>query len=280
MRLLFSLIIALTFLHGAPALAAETAGFQTGFIEKDIWFSEEKPTEGDAIKIYTAVFNGRSEMLSGTIAFYDAGTILGKKAFSVSGKSVATVSIDWNVTAGSHAIYAEIITPTILVAGKEQAVFLENSKSDDTKLTVAKKIILSSEAATEDSDATPNAAATFITKHLPEAVAVPVLATTTAVDEWRAETGVALVEKQSAFEAKIEAAKDAPAVEVKGSVGVDEEGKPTLQADSFKVDKPLDHVKLFFIKIVAYIFSHKTLFYVTVGLVLLLLLRFAWKRLF
>lgn len=280
MRFLFSFILALTFLHGAQALAAETAGFQTGFIEKDVWFSEEKPTEGDAIKIYTAVFNGRTEMLSGTMAFYDAGTILGKKAFSVSGKSVATVSIDWNVTAGSHAIYAEIISPTILVSGKEQAVFLEDSKSDDTKLTVAKKIIASSEAVTEGSDTTPNAAATFITEHLPEAVSVPILATSNAVDEWRAETGVALSEKQSTFEEKIEAAKDAPAVEVTGSVGVDEEGKPTLQADSFKVDKPLDHVKLFFIKIGAYIFTHKTLFYITVGLVLLLMLRFAWKRLF
>ncbi len=268
-----SLFATLAFVFCAGTLfAAESAGTATGFIQNDIWFSETKPLEGDTVKIYTALFNGRQEMLSGTMAFYDAGIILGKKNFSVAGKNVATISIDWNVTAGSHTIYAEVMTPTILVAGKEQSVFLDDSKSDEAKLTVAKKV--SSE--TSETSASENKAEVFIADHLPAVIATPILTTTSSIDTWRVNTGENLALKKDALKLVIEKENAEASVEVKGSISLGKDGKPEITTEAIKT--PLAHVKLFFMQIGSYIFLHKALFYGLAILVLILIVRVAWKR--
>ncbi len=266
-------LTALAFVFSAGTLsAAESAGSATGFIQNDIWFSETKPAEGDTVKIYTALFNGRQEMLSGTMAFYDAGIILGKKNFSVAGKNVATISVDWNVTAGSHAIYAEVLAPTILVAGKEQSVFLDDSKSEEVKVTVAKKV------ASEAGETPENTAEVFIADHLPAVIATPILTTTSAIDAWRVNTGESLELKKDELRTTIEKEKAQAPAQVKGSVSLDKDGKPEIKTDSVKLATPLAHVKLFFMQIGSYIFLHKAIFYGLAILILILIVRVVWKR--
>lgn len=255
--------------------AAEEAGFATGFVERDIWFSEEKLDEGDAVRIYTAVFNDNDASLSGTVAFYDSETLLGKKDFSIAAKNVGTVSIVWNVTAGTHAIRAEITDSAITIAGAKQPIFIEDGESDEAAFSVAKRILVDTDTE-ESNDKTPNAAAAFIEEHVPAVIATPVLATTAAIDGWRDTAAEVLEKKKEDQQEVIDALKDEPMLEAK--VALTDKGDVTVAPDENKLKKPLEHVKLFFLTIGEYIFSHKTLFYAMTGVLAFLIIRFAWRR--
>lgn len=265
----------LFFLASLAAYAAEGAGFATGFVERDIWFSQEKLTEGDAVRIYTAIFNGNDGTLSGTMAFYDNETVLGKKEFSVAAKNVGTVSIAWNVTAGSHIIHAEITDPAVTVSGTRQSIFIEDGKSDEEKFTVSKKIPTETPAGESGTD-TPSPAAKFIEDHVPEIIATPVLTTTGAIDDWRGDTAETLEKKKEEQKEVVKALKDEPIIEAK--IALTKDGDVSVAPDENKLKKPLENVKLFLYTIGTYIFTHKALFYVLVGALTLLIIRFAWKR--
>ena len=92
------------------------ASLDAGFVNSNIWYSQDNFTEGDKIKIYTVIFNPDSRQFSGTVSFFDKTVLLGKKNFSISGNGVNNVSIDWTVIAGDHTIFAKIENSKFLIS--------------------------------------------------------------------------------------------------------------------------------------------------------------------
>ncbi|PIR87027.1 MAG: hypothetical protein COU11_02240 [Candidatus Harrisonbacteria bacterium CG10_big_fil_rev_8_21_14_0_10_49_15] len=93
------------FLVSAPLAHAQ----EYGFLERNIWFSQELLFAGETVRIYTVVFNGSEEDVTGTVEFYDQAEKLGEAKFSLAkGEQLRDVWIDWLAKEGEHAITARI----------------------------------------------------------------------------------------------------------------------------------------------------------------------------
>ena len=283
MKKIFLIIFSLTiFLGNINFVSAQNASSpNTGFIQENIWYSNEPLVEGVGVQIHTIIFNSRTETLSGTVQFFDDQILLGKKDFSVAAGAVKDISIDWKVTAGDHAIYAEIINSKITTAaGKTETILLEQNKTGTSKRTVAKTIILkntSTDISGNSSNQIVNAldsAGAFIQSKTPDIIAKPVEAVASAVDAWRSQTGNALETQKIAAQKKV-AADGKPTA----TIEVSKDGTKITPSGS-ALEKPLDYVKLFFFELASYIFNHKILFYSLLALIIFWLLRFAWRKLF
>lgn len=270
------------FLSNAGSVFAQDSSLSnTGFIQENIWYSKEPLVDGASVQIHTIIFNSRIEPLSGTVQFFDNEILLGKKDFSVAGGAVKDMSIDWRVTAGNHAIHAEILNSKITTAdGKIESILLEQNKTGTSKRTVAKKIVPENKSADisgSSSDQILNAidtAGAFIQEKTPDVVAKPVEAAARAVDGWRDETGKTLENKK--IEAQKQIKEDG---KITGTIEIGNDGAKITPSES-ALEKPFNYVKLFFFKLASYVFNHKILFYPLSGLLIFWLLRFGWRRIF
>lgn len=261
--------------------AQDSSSSNTGFIQENIWYSKEPLVEGVVVQIHTIIFNSRAESLSGTVQFFDNEIILGKKDFSVAGGAVKDMSIDWKVTAGNHAIHAEIINSKITsAAGKTESILLEQNKTGISKRTVAKTITpaskssdISGSSVGQISNALDSIGG-FIKEKTPDVIAKPVEAAASAVDAWRDETGKVLEDKKIETQKQI---KDSGKITAAVEVGKD---GTKITPSASALEKPLAYVKLFFFQLASYVFNHKILFYPLSGLVLFWLLRFGWRKIF
>lgn len=125
----------------APARAAEaqTIG-NAGFARGNIIFSKEPFFAGDQVRIYTIIFNGSSEDLSGAVEFFADTVSLGKSDFSVKGGgTIRDVWIDWTATFGEHKITAKIVNAKASVAGGVvRSVVLDLAESGAVAVAVDK----------------------------------------------------------------------------------------------------------------------------------------------
>lgn len=263
---IFTLIYSLSFFNAF----AET-NTRAGFLPSNIWYSKDPFEEGDTIKIYTLVFNSDQKELSGSVLFFDNETLLGKKTFTASPSSVAQVSINWQVTAGDHLIFAKIENSRFLIsAGKYQDVYLPENESEKSKRTVNKKIVpvvTTTKNSEEKTTTTDNSAISnignAIKEKTPAFIATPVVAAATGVDAYRASTDTKIATKAS---------------EVKKEIAV--LGAEPSKTTKNKIEKPFKYVELFFLTLFSYIFSHKILFYFTLALLIFFAIRFIWRRFF
>ncbi len=137
MRKLF--LILLLSLCGAPhVFAVEVPINNSGFAQSNIWYSKDPFFAGDKVRIYTIIFNGSAQNLTGTVLFLRNGTPIGKKPFSISGGDrVSDVWVDWTAKDGKHIITAQIIeVSTIDALGRKKIVVLENSETGKSELLV------------------------------------------------------------------------------------------------------------------------------------------------
>ena len=244
---------------------------RAGFLPSNIWYSKDPFEEGDTIKIYTLVFNSDKKELSGSVLFFDNETLLGKKTFNASASSVAQVSINWQVTAGDHLIFAKIENSRFLIsAGKYQDVYLPENESEKSKRTVNKKIVpetpttkSTDEKANTTDNSTISNIGNVIKEKTPAFIATPVVAVATGLDAYRASTDTKIVTKAS---------------DVKKEIAV--LGTDSSKSTKNKIEKPFKYIQLFFLTLFAYIFSHKILFYFALALVIFFTIRFIWRRFF
>jgi hypothetical protein len=97
----------------------------TGFIPGSIWYSKDTFFAGESIRIYSAVFNGSEETISGTVVFHDNGERIDEAHFPLLAKgSTSVVSVVWDAEAGNHRISAKIVE----VTGSEAAEAMIASK--------------------------------------------------------------------------------------------------------------------------------------------------------
>lgn len=154
-----ALIAIYFFISFVPASAATLKN--AGFIQGNIWYSEDPFYVGDTIRIYSAIFNNSGSDLIGTVEFYDNAEKIGSSNFSAINGRLVEVWTDWTVTPGKHKIYAKIVDaqiakvgggyeavdlPTILTGNSEKSALL---KPEEVKKIVEK--IEAEKAATENS---------------------------------------------------------------------------------------------------------------------------------
>lgn len=158
-----------------------------GFIPSNLWYSEDPFEEGDKVKIYTLIFNSDPRQMSGTVSFFDKNILLGKKDFIVPGKSMRDVSIDWNVTVGSHVIFAKIDNAKFLTSpGKYETAYLDQTTTDESRRTVSKKVISSEDSEEAGSTLKTNKQIqSLVVSNTPEFIAKPVIAAVTALEKFR-----------------------------------------------------------------------------------------------
>lgn len=276
----FGIIILLVFsfipLH--IILAQTTGASTTGFVPGNIWYSQDPFVEGDKIKIYTVIFNGDTRELSGTVSFFDDLTLLGKKNFSLTGKSVKDVNIDWTVTAGDHKIYATIINSKYLVGdGEYKNVILEENETDKSNTTVKKKIT-STGAEELDGDEKKTILGTeggqidriaeSIKENTPDIVSKPIIASVTAVESIRQSLETSTGEKSAKLKAEIEV------LEEEGKVTADPERSDAKVATKSNLERPFKNAELFFIKVFYFIFKNTVVFYMLLAAILLYMVRY------
>lgn len=252
----------------------------TGFIPSNIWYSKDPFEEGDKIKIYTLVFNSDKRELSGSVLFFDNNVLLGKKNFVASPSSVAQVSINWNVNAGDHDIFAKIENSKFTIsAGKYEDVYLNENESEHSKSTVNKKIVLDStnksivdnsnnQNVTNTGDQISNITNT-IKENTPDVIAKPLIATANVTEGFRNGVENNLSKKET------EINKD-----IKNLSNVSNKKTDTSFFKKPNIQKPFKYVELFFVKLFGFIFKYKIVFYIVSFFLILFLLRFIWQKFF
>lgn len=83
--------------------AALNAGVVDG-----VWFSSTTPTEGEEVRIYTAIQNQSDETITGTVAFLVNGDIVGTAPFTVVRNDIIRVSTPYTFTGGEYDVSAYI----------------------------------------------------------------------------------------------------------------------------------------------------------------------------
>lgn len=269
-KFLLVVLLALSFLPFYQ-IHAETSN--TGFVQSDIWYSKDPFEEGDKIKIYTLVFNPENKELSGTVIFFDKETILGQKDIKILAKSTKDISIDWTVTAGKHTIYAKINNPKFLIsAGKYETALLNNNETEKDIFTVSKKIIgtesdgseSSNEQSGENSDV--NTIMNLIQEKTPAFISKPIITITNALESFRMDTGEKTSTKHEEVKQELEELKQAEAE------------KPAEEKS--KTEKPFKNIELFALKIFSFILNNQYVFYTVLFVLVFVVLRYIWLKIF
>lgn len=88
-----------------PALAvAADAGFAPGAL----WLSSTSAHAGDAVTLYTVVYDSTPQPLEGDVAFSVDGAPFGSQHFKLAAGASQIVSISWTAIEGSHSFSAKI----------------------------------------------------------------------------------------------------------------------------------------------------------------------------
>ena len=274
LKKLYFVLLLLLCLLPISKIKAETNN--VGFVQANIWYSQDPFQEGDKIKIYTLVFNPDKRELSGTVIFFDGTTLLGKKDFSVSANGTKEVHIDWTVTVGSHTIFAKIENAKFLIStGKYETISLDNSQTEKSSRTVSKKIIAKNGNLDKDSSSITDIVSSgliqdiekIVVNNTPAFISKPINDGTDALEKLR-------VNLISSSEVKKESLKNE--IETLNNKNIND--KKTT--DNNSIQKPLKQVQLFFTTLLSFIFKNKFLFYGILIALVFLIFRFIWQKIF
>lgn len=120
------------------AYASDAPVKNAGFVQANIWYSKEPFFAGETVRIYTVIFNGSTQDLSGSVEFMDNGTSIAKAPFNLLGSGKALpVSVRWKAMEGKHTITARIVdASTSLYGGAKTPIVLENAEGVASVQTV------------------------------------------------------------------------------------------------------------------------------------------------
>ncbi|OGI63295.1 hypothetical protein A2818_01560 [Candidatus Nomurabacteria bacterium RIFCSPHIGHO2_01_FULL_40_12] len=271
----FWIIVILVFLL-LPTYVAHAQSSNAGFVPGNIWYSLDPFEENDKIQIYTVLFNPDQREFSGTVIFFDKTTFLGKKDFAIGAREVKDMFIDWTVTAGDHTIFAKIENAKFLIsAGKYEDVYLLGNQTEESKRTVAKKII--SKTVAED-DINKNSISVIdnvnaissksienikkvIGENTPEFLVEPIISTAIATENFRSDMDQTLENKKETIQNQIKTLE-------------------SNKTETNKFLKPFKYVESFFFALLSFIFNSKIIFYGSLVIIIFLILRYIWHLIF
>lgn len=277
---------------------------RAGFIQGNIWFSQEPLEEGARVKIYTMIFNPENKDLSGSILFFDNTTLLGQKDFSVTAGGLKDISINWTVNIGAHTIFARIQNAKFLLSnGEYEDVDLKESISEKNIQVVKQKIIPKTEeknnaiSEEENKVITPDSVqnlANLIQEKIPPFVAKPLLVVANQAEEIRNNLSEATENKKLEVKEEIQILNETkPKTELTLDQEIDKElskskenqsgeevAKKVEKNISEQIQKPLKYVGLFFLSLASYVFKTGIIFYGLALVIFILIIRFIWRKIF
>ncbi|MFH1656493.1 MAG: hypothetical protein ABH956_01825 [Candidatus Nealsonbacteria bacterium] len=265
-KFLLIFLLALSFL---PFYGAKAESSNVGFIPANIWYSVDPFQEGDKIKIYTLVFNPEVKELSGNVIFFDEEVILGKKEFKIPAQSLKDLSVDWTVTAGKHKIFAKIENARFLISTNkyEDAYLKENETAKSIRtVSVSIKPKTTEEENNKEENTEINSITTFIQEKTPDFISKPIMATTNALENFRENVDEKTIIKTEEIKQELDAIKK---LEIE---------EPESQTN--KTQKPLKNLELFVLQLASFIFSSQYIFYTILFVLVFLVLRYIWLKIF
>lgn len=264
------IISSLVFIFALVLIPNTTRAADTnaGFIPAPIWFSATDLKAGDSITIYSVIYNESAKNLSGAAGFYDGDTLLGTKTITVSAHSTREVSVAWKVTVGDHAIRArfENVKSGTGTGTPETVLY---SETDPARFTIYPDLSSNPFASkTETTTPAPTKTETTTTPSGKVEEAKGAIKDTagtafSSIDSWRTNIADSLAE--SVKKATAELNKEGATTDPKSSTSTEKK--------SF-VSTPFTYVKLFFMKIGSFIFSHGSVFYGLIVLIIILFVRY------
>jgi len=233
-------------LFSIPSFLFAQTESNIGFKPPNVWYSKSKLEEGDAIKVYAAVWNGSKNQFEGNVIFYDKTIVLGDKKISVSPENVGVASIDWKVTVGDHAVSAKISNTIIIKDNQKEDILIENNETSVINESISKKIDGASgiyNLAIPDSvlPFSLSEIINYIKGKVPESVTGTITSSANKVDSWREF-------RSSGIDNKL------------NSIAKDQKVKRSIYNG------------------LSYIFNHKYLFYGLIIAIVLIVIKFIKKR--
>lgn len=191
-------LVLLALLFSLPSASFAATSADIGFISSNIWYSKDSLSDGETVKIYSAVWNGSSNIFEGKVSFYDKDILLGERNVKVSPENIGVAFVDWNVTAGDHKILAKISEAVTINGNEKTNVVIDNSVTPSLKETVLssfndpnisssnKSILKSSMTAPGvDLPLTSSSVINFVKDKVPQSVSDAVSGSSEKVDSWR-----------------------------------------------------------------------------------------------
>ncbi len=259
-KIVFTTVILLVISLFSPQVS-RAAESNAGFIPAPIWFSVDTLSVGITTKVSTLVYNSTSDAISMTVTFYDGDIVLGKKAAIVSAQSSKEFSIDWKVTVGDHAIRAHIENPRKGTA-QGSALSLSSTDTDAYRFTVLADLGAHpfSPADSPLNETTPASNPASAVEEDKKAVIVGATTAFNQFDDFRVSTAKGIQTSLAAAEKIV--AQDPKTASQGGEV------------KSTGTERPFAYVKLFFLRILSFIFGNAALFYGLIILIIILFVRY------
>jgi len=279
--LIFAVVL---FLLSNSLLYAETAS-TTGFLPKQVWYSKEPLIEGETVNIYAAVWNGEKNSITTHVEFYDGKTILGARDVTVPSLNLQEVFIAWKVTSGDHIISAKISSTSTLINNKKEQINLENNITEQDHISVS--VVLRNKDGTEikSVDNIKNEVTkvtTAIKDSIPDSVGVPITSSFNSVDTFRNTTYTKIIDTKTQTQKEVDAFKITSDSTKSDSVTTKGVQQPTKEDTKSKpldaTDKPITYIKLFLFSLLGFIFGSKIVFYGLCALIVLLIIRFIYRK--
>ncbi len=253
MKRIVCMLASVVFLCTASFVHAQNVSVDNvGIIQDTIWFSQKDFIEGDKITIYTFVFNGAEQTLSGVVDFFDKQVLIASKSFSLNPKTGGTMSVPFTAILGEHVITAKI-RDTKLGTKTQTPVTIDNIRTKEKSFTVLKKQDpnapeeeqVTTETSIPGVDAeTVNAIESKIVQYTP----APVQHAVKAIDTFRANKNTDFITEKNTAKAELEKIKSTPA-------------KTQQEMSQSGIKTPMLYARMFFAAIASFVFGHKILFY-------------------
>ena len=258
----------------------------TGFLGGPMWISPEVPTDGQLVNLSALFHNAEPDTLNGEVMFYDGDVLLGRKSIEIDSGGVATATVSFRIGAGDHSFSASIgnLTETIS-AGKTEPFALSPQTVQLPKIFVSPKAGDPLDASVVNDTSSGgllnpvsannpmapvvnqvNQLQTEAISNIPLSVKNPI----TDLDNWRATSAENLNQQTKSATAAVAAQNTLAAAQQKkyGKVS------PTTNF----IDRPFAYVKLFFLELLTFLYSHAIVFYLIAAFVVYIIGRFIFRK--
>lgn len=131
--LLGALLIPTLFCAGV--IHAQEAAIPAGFAPSSVWLSSTEAVSGEALRIYTVVYNSSEGALEGSVSFLVDGAEIGTAPFTLSAGTGSLVSVTWTPEEGAHTVSAKISSS--LDTKTKTARTLSSTASNQLQVTVS-----------------------------------------------------------------------------------------------------------------------------------------------
>lgn len=254
-------LITAVFFLSASFVATAAALKNAGFIQGNIWYSEDPFYVGDKIRIYSAIFNNSGSDLIGIVEFYDGAEKIGSSNFSAINGRLVEVWTDWMATAGRHKIYAKIVETKIAkIGGGYEAVDLPNTftGSSEKSAFIKPEEKKSQALETVSRNASGDFAGAEIGGSSTSSTLLKKIKTAALVATQYAKSGTSFINSVAeGFVEKIESKK----IEVKKELDILNDQAPITAEQPFQFEKPLKYLYLASLSALGFMLEYKILLY-------------------